>query len=90
MIEAILNSAAAGFGWGLTAAAAAVGAATALLVIVALVGAAAKLAGLAFHIVTSTLLKVWQLTGYNPRTKWGQVIAGGAKQSEHGEKKKRP
>lgn len=48
-----------------------------------------RLAAMAFDSATATLARVWNRTGYKPKTKWGRVIAAGGANRWRAQRKKR-
>jgi len=48
-----------------------------LRLLAGLAGALGRLAAAAFDGATAALAKLWNKTGYKPKTKWGRVIAAG-------------
>lgn len=54
-----------------------------------IVRALGRLAAAAFDVATAALAKLWNRTGYKPKTKWGRVIAAGGANRWRAQRKKR-
>lgn len=49
-----------------------------------------RLAAMAFDSATATLARMWNRTGYKPKTKWGRVIAAGGQTGGERKEKRDP